>query len=106
MENYQPKLGQLATEADRRDAVHIAMAPVIASHNLLPGSRVKLDSNGEAMWTSIDPIGIVDPFLQEPVKQGDRFWLMLFPGTITGLRHTWSHPAFTPKMPTPKTEDQ
>jgi hypothetical protein len=40
------------------------------------------------------PVGVVDPFLFELVKPGDRFWLLLNPGSITGLRHDWSHPDF------------
>lgn len=102
-EAYVPKLGKLCDETDRRDAVHIALAPVTAAQALLPGQRVELNGKGEATFAT-EGIGIVDPFLQEPVKKGDRFWLMLLPGTITGLRHQWTHPAFAPKIPTLKEE--
>ncbi len=44
-------------------------------------------------------VGIVDPFLQRSVLQGQRFYLCLFPGTVTSLRHVWTHPALEIKPP-------
>lgn len=100
-ENYVPKLGQLASESDRRDCVHMALAPVVAGESLVCGDRVGL-RDGKAYYGQEPIIGVVDPFLTTNVKPGEMFWLMLLPGTITGLRHVWSHPAFTPKVPTTK----
>jgi hypothetical protein len=97
--NYVPNLGELCGDDARRDAVHIAVAPVVAWHDLQPGSRVALRDDGAAYYNYAFPIGIVDPFLTHDVEAGQRFWLYLLPNTITGLRHVWSHPAFKPKAP-------
>lgn len=91
------KLGEiLATEANR-DAIHIAVAPVIANEKLMPGEHVAV--NNDYAEASDKPIGIVDPFLKQPVKKGQRFYLFLYPGTITSLRHEWIHPAFNGPSP-------
>lgn len=92
-----PKLGQIITGPAERDAVHVAIAPVTAGERLLPGQRVAVIHN--KAYRNATPVGIVDPFLREPVEPGDRFYVWLFPGTITSLRHSWSHPAFDPVLP-------
>jgi hypothetical protein len=97
-ENYVPNLGQLCGDDARRDAIHIAVAPLVAGVILEPGQHVGLFHDGTA--SPMKPhIGVVDPFLKEPVPAGESFWVMLYPGTITGLRHVWTHPAFKPRIP-------
>lgn len=93
------KLGHLIEGEQHRDATHIAVAPVVAGAPLKPGTHVGFVSPGTVceakMFASdIRPVGVVDPFLRKDVRAGEKFWLFLYPGTITGLRHEWSHPAF------------
>ncbi len=81
----------------KRDAIHLAVVPVIAGERLSPGSHI---TSIDGVALSADPgddeppLGIVDPFLPCAVKKGQRFWLVIYPRTITSLRHVWSHPAF------------
>lgn len=79
----------LPDDVGGRDAVHVAVIAVEAPMLLLPGEDVAAngDPNGKH-------VGIVDPFLKYEVKTGQRFWLYLYPRTITGLNHSWSHPDF------------
>ena len=97
------KLGQIIAGAAERDAIHIAVAPLVAGEPLRPGDHVGL-VDGQAMAataveTDMTPIGIVDPFLRHVVGTGERFWLLLYPNTITALRHEWTHPAFKGEAP-------
>jgi hypothetical protein len=85
-------IGRLIDQERGRDAIHMAVAPVEAGEKLVPGARVGL-VDGKAMEVD-EAIGIVDPFLTKAVRPGQRFYLFLFPGTITSLRHEWVHPAF------------
>jgi hypothetical protein len=86
------KLGQQPT-GDTRDAIHIAIVSVIAGTQLKPGAHVGLLPDGTAAM-ALSPIGIVDPFLTSAVLKGERFWLLLYQNTVTGMRHHWSHPSF------------
>lgn len=93
-------LGELASEDAGRDAVHIAVAPVRAAYTLYPGDDVGfLKKGSDEVGRTSQPIGIVDPFLKEKIKPGQRFYLFLYPQTITSLRHVWQHPAFPNEAP-------
>lgn len=98
MENLN--LGQIITTPQARDAIHIAVVPVVADDKLRPGEKVWLE-NGKARLGSINSIGVVDPFLLGSVEPGQTFWLFLNPGSITSLRHEWTHPAFAAPAPIP-----
>lgn len=92
-------LGSIIDETEKRDAIHLAVEPVVAAVPLFAGQHVKFDDRGQATWATLqsahsDGIGIVDPFLDEPVNPGDRFWLIVYPRQITSLRHVWEHPSF------------
>ncbi len=93
------KVGVLIDDTAQRDAIHIAVAPLKAGQVLQPGQRIGLiNGDGVRESAAVPAIGIVDPFLREPVLIGQTFWLFLFPGTITSLRHAWTHPAFVQQM--------
>lgn len=87
------KLGTKPVEGQLRDAIHVAIAPMVASTQLKPGAHVGILPDGTA-GMSDNPIGIVDPFIGGSVYKGERFWLLLYQQTVTGMRHQWSHPAF------------
>src|SRR6185503_14302303 len=94
-------VGKLLDKPEERDAIHIAVAPVIAGEPLQPGQHIGLQGTDTETATS-EPssgwIGIVDPFLPHLVNKGDRFWMFLYPNTITSLKHQWTHPAFGPEV--------
>lgn len=91
--SQEPVFGQLVTDPDaKRDAIHVASAPTVAPVPLRPGQQV--DAAGRPATRAGGAVGIVDPFLLDPVDPGQRFWLFLFPRSVVGLRHAWSHPAY------------
>lgn len=81
-----------------RDAVHIAVMPVVAGEEgLRPGEKLRIKFGTDDVvvsgdYNENDYLGIVDPFIQSyGLKKGEKFWMWLRPGTITGLRHEWTH---------------
>ncbi len=103
MEN-KPNIGKILTaEENARDAIHCAIIPVIAAHKMSPAAHVGLDKDGKASYVSDGEfVGIVDPFLEVAVAKGQRFYLFLYPNTITSLKHVWQHPAFDEQISAPK----
>ena len=98
----EAKLGAIITEPgeqNQRDAIHIAVVPIIAHMQLAPGRHIGVTTDGKASTMGLPYVGIVDPFLQNPVERGQTFWLFLYQGQVTTLRHEWTHPAFPPATP-------
>ena len=96
MLQYTPELGKIINGDARRDAIHIAVAPVFAGMRLSPGEHVFVQGNlaYNQDYNHKKLIGIVDPFLKQDVTEGQVFWLFLYPNTVTSLRHVWTHPSF------------
>lgn len=97
-----------------RDAVHFALYPAVAGMSIWPGDAVVFTPDGAALRyeekqiTTIKPLGIADPFCTRRINEGERFWVFLYPNTITSLRHAWTHPAFPdepPALVAPKVDD-
>jgi hypothetical protein len=86
-------LGTIIDGDAGRDAIHLAVEPVMAGEDLYPGENIGL-IDGKARSGVSKLLGIVDPFLKEKVKEGQLFWLIVYPRQITSLRHVWSHPDF------------
>lgn len=89
--------GILPENAGGRDAVHVAVFSASSNIRLFPGQDVSLVETGgrdEMVAPGGDTIGIVDPFLRHSVEPGYRFWVYLYPRTITALSHRWTHPAW------------
>lgn len=110
MTTNAPQLGKVINQDETafRDAIHVAVAPLVAGTDLVPGQKFIL-VNGDAFPAAEEvdglssAVGVVDPFLNSTgVKKGQKFWGLIVPGTITSLRHAWGHPAFTAKVPQKK----
>jgi hypothetical protein len=98
---------------EQRDAIHIAIMPVICGEDYMrPGEEVGLvygtknTVKYKASVYGLDSIGVIDPFLRgDSVRKGDVVWCFLKPGTIAGLRHEWTHPDIDNQKP-PKNDSE
>jgi hypothetical protein len=93
----EPNIGQLTTPNANRDAIHVAIIPVISDEVLSAGAHVgvvSMSSMGvKVSRNAKTKIGIIDPFLKELyTSKNSACWLFLYPKTVTNLRHDWSHP--------------
>jgi hypothetical protein len=95
-------LGTIIGPGQGRDAIHLAVEPVVAAEDLAPCEHVGFMDGG--VGRSKTPVGIVDPFLENGPRKGEYFWLVVYPRQITSLRHVWTHPAFLDSELPPITE--
>lgn len=86
-------LGTIINNNAGRDAIHLAVEPVVASEKLYPGQHIGI-TDGRATTKAKKKLGIVDPFISDFVPEGEMFWLVVYPRQITSLRHVWTHPDF------------
>lgn len=103
----EPVIGHVIDGEAHRDAIHVAICPVVANEKLAPGQDIGfVEGSRERVEAVIGPalahrrLGIVDPFLRSLVFAEQRFYMFLMPRTITSLRHEWTHPAFEVANPT------
>lgn len=110
-------LGMIHFKQEKRDAIHLAVEPVVADCDLRVGQQIGIvydrgdgigyampagaqyaagrqDANGMPVVERVPYHGIVDPFLPAGPKKGERFWFVMAPRIVTSLRHVWTHPDF------------
>ncbi len=105
MSDTQKLIGTILGDDVKKDAIHIAVLPVVAQERLKPGARVGFVDGTNHVGSTLesDVFGIIDPFLQRDVRAGEKCFVFLLPNTVTGMRHEWEHPLV--KDPEPKRVD-
>jgi len=99
-----PGLGKLLDRHGdyRRDAIHVPIDPAVAGEDFIAAAKIRRHSDG--LWYRAlfkEPHAIADPLLPDSIREGDRFWAWIVPGSIKSLRHAWEHP----DLPSPSSED-
>lgn len=98
-------LGMIHFKPEKRDAIHLAVDPVIAGQDLKVGESIGIIDgkayragecllDGNKQYEVVPYHGIVDPFLPRGPKEGQSFWFVMAPRMVTSLRHVWEHPDF------------
>lgn len=88
-------LGMIHFKPEKRDAIHLAVDPVVAGMILAPGEKIGIvDGIAYPAGSTVPCQGIVDPFLPRNVARGESFWFIMNPRMVTSLRHVWTHPDF------------
>lgn len=90
-------IGNVITTHQEKDAIHIAIVPVVIGENMFPGTPIVLAEDFKEtgrVIRAVDklPIGVIDPFYYDEFREAQRAWLFLNPGSIISLRHEWTHP--------------
>lgn len=86
------KLGRRPDSDAKRDAVHVAIIPATAGHDMNPGEEVGfMDGNRVSSSSRYEMVGIVDPFLKGWINEGDRIWVIMKPDLVSEVRHDWRH---------------
>lgn len=102
-------LGTVFTTDEKRDAIHLGVEPVVAGMKIIPGEDLYLIDGVaySAKGTDRKAVGIADPFIRQRggIKQGQKFWLVVYPRQITSLRHVWTHPDFPDTADIPQTRE-
>jgi hypothetical protein len=102
-------------DVPERDAIHVAVVPVIAATRLTAGQHVSVVKKPERdglkrvePCPSINSVGVIDPFLNPvlSISPESVCWLFLKPGSITSLKHVWTHPAFETPEAGPEPESR
>lgn len=111
MTETQFRLGKPIEGAADRDAIHIAVVPVTLVQTrkydrfergqilkLIVGTTDQAQSmpneGYEKHGYGSQGDGVLDPFMQGSIEAGQRVWMFLYPNTVQGMRHHWTHPRF------------
>ncbi len=87
-------LGMILDGTQKRDAIHLAVEPVVAGEFMGPGEHITIENGVARRVNPGKGLGIVDPFLLVGVEKGQHFWFIMYPRKISSLRHVWAHPSF------------
>lgn len=77
---------KLPEDVTTRAVIPMGVLPCTAQVTLYPGQEVHT-----AGYPATSGLGIVDPFLKNPVFPGERFWMFMNPKTSIEIKSTWSH---------------